>query len=206
MTSRIAMLAATLGFLTGSAETPDAASLVVVTVAAPAINCVFNQSCKVTVSEGIGTIPVPGITGTARMESRTLAGGAGTPTEGKTIYMYRVDLTQATGKSGTPCVGALVLDFGPIPSFDYDKDATPDDVFVITVGGLGTIPLAWADRTGNMITFAFGRPVCPGASAGAGETSFFFGLASAKAQRTINAQVMLTNGQFVATPARAPIQ
>jgi hypothetical protein len=206
MIPRITLLAVILGFLTGSSAALNAAPLAVVTVGAPAINCVFDPSCKVTVSDGIGAIPVPGITGTARLQSRTFTGAAGAPAAGKTIYMYRVDLTQAVGKGDTPCVGALILDFGPTPKFDYDKNGSPDDVFVVTSGGLGTIPLAWADKTGNLIAFTFGKPVCPGASPGAGDTSFFFGLASDAAHRAVNAQVMLTSGRLVAAPARAPIQ
>jgi hypothetical protein len=149
---------------------------------------------------------VPGVTGAARLQSRTFKGAAGAPAADNTIYMHRVDLTQAVGKGDTPCVGALVLDFGATPKFDYDNNGSPDDIFVITSGGLGTIPLAWADRIGNVITFVFGKPVCPGASAGVGDTSFFFGLGSAQTHRTINAQVMLTSGRLVAVPARAPMQ
>src|SRR3954452_15591157 len=90
---RTVRLGAMLCSLTGAAS---AAPLSVVTVAAPDINCVFETDCTVVVTDSIGDIPLAGMTGKARLQSRTYAGKAGAPGAGNTAYEYRLDLTQAT--------------------------------------------------------------------------------------------------------------
>ena len=51
------------------------------------------------------------------------------------------------------------------------------EIYVVTSGGLGSVGLSSAKKSGNTITFAFdGGGVCPGA------TSYFFGLASKSVQ------------------------
>jgi hypothetical protein len=45
----------------------QAAPLKVVNVGTPAVNCVYNTSCTIVVSDTIGNIPLPGISGTARL-------------------------------------------------------------------------------------------------------------------------------------------
>lgn len=197
-----AAAAALAGLATCAAH---AAPLKVVNVGAPAVNCVFNTTCKITVKDTGGNIPVPGISGTARLQSRTYAGAAGAPAAGKTGYEYRVNLTQAVGVLNIPCVSALKVDFGPVASLDYDKDGQPDQVFVVTSGGLGTVGLASAAQVGTTITFTFSAPVCAGSSPGKGDTSFFFGLAAAKAPKAITAQAQIAGGAWVNVPARAPI-
>jgi hypothetical protein len=42
----------------------QAAPLTVVEVGAPAINCVYNTTCQIVVNDTIGSIPVPGVSGT----------------------------------------------------------------------------------------------------------------------------------------------
>src|SRR3954465_14978221 len=91
-----------------------AGPLSVVTVAAPDINCVFETDCTVVVTDSVGTITLPGSTGTARLQSRSFAGMAGAPGAGKTAYEYRVDLTQATAIGDVSCVTGLNVDFGPV--------------------------------------------------------------------------------------------
>lgn len=183
--------------------TAIAAPLTVVDVNAPAVNCVFNTTCKITVNDTLGNIAVPGAVGTARLQSRAFVGSAGAPAAGKNGYMYRVNLTQSIAVGKIVCVTALKLDFGPVSKFHYKSGGPLADVFVITSGGLGTIGLASADQVGNVITFTFKAPVCPGASAGKGDTSFFFGLAAVKPPKAITAQVQVA-GAFVNVPARAP--
>jgi hypothetical protein len=68
-----------LGSLTSVA---GAAPLSVVKVAAPDINCVFETDCTIVVTDSIGNIPLPNITGTARLQSRTFTGQAGAPGAG----------------------------------------------------------------------------------------------------------------------------
>jgi hypothetical protein len=49
----------------------------------------------------------------------------------------------------------------------------PAHVFVITKGGLGSVGIASAEQDGAVITFTLSKYLC------AGETTFFFGLATA---------------------------
>jgi hypothetical protein len=175
----------------------QAAPLAVVNVGFPAINCVFNTSCTIGVTDSSGAIPLGGISGTAVLQSRTFVGGPG--------YMYRVNLTNAVGIVNIPCITALRVSFGPVVSLQYNAAGPLDQVFVATSGGIGTIGLASADLTGNDVTFTFSSPVCAGGSPGTGDTTFFFGLASTAAPKAITAQAFALGGAgplFV--PARAP--
>ena len=196
-------VAATL--LTAVSPPAQAAPLKVVTVNAPAVNCIYNTTCKITVTDSIGNIPIPGIAGTARLQSRSFNGSAGAPAAGKKGYMYRVDLTQAIGILNPTCVSKLILDFGPVLKFNYDNSGLPDDVFVITTGGLGNIGIASADKVGNVITFTFSGGVCTGASAGKGDTSYFFGLTANTAPKAITAKVQIQGGPLASVQARVPI-
>jgi len=166
-----------------------AAPLTVVTVTAPDINCVFETDCTIVVTDSIGNIPLPNITGIARLQSRTFAGQAGAPAAGKTGYEYRVDMTQATAIGDVACVTGLGVDFGPVTKLQYNKVGPVDDVFVITKGGLGTIGLASAQQNGNIITFTFSQPVCAADTSGPGHTTFFFGLASIHPPKAIVATI-----------------
>jgi hypothetical protein len=183
---RVAGLGAILCSLTGAA---GAAPLTVVTVAAPDINCVFETDCTIVVTDSIGNIPLPSVTGTARLQSRTFAGQSGAPAAGKTGYEYRVDMTQATAIGDVACVTGLNVDFGPVTKLQYNKVGPLDDVFVVTKGGLGTIGLASAEQDGNIVTFTFDQPVCAADSSGPGHTTFFFGLASVHPPKAIVATV-----------------
>jgi hypothetical protein len=166
-----------------------AAPLTVVTVSAPEINCVFETDCTIVVSDSVGNIALPSVTGTARLQSRTYSGQAGAPAAGKTGYEYRLDLTQATAVGDVACVTGLNVDFGPVTKLQYDKVGATDDVFVVTKGGLGTIGVAAAEQNGNVINFTFSQPVCAADSSGPGRTTFFFGLASGTTPKAITATV-----------------
>jgi hypothetical protein len=183
-----------------------AAPLTVVKVAAPDINCVFETDCTIVVTDSVGTIAVPAITGTARLQSRTFLGKPGAPGDGKTGYEYRVDLTQATALGDQACVTGLEVAFGPVTKLQYNKVGPTDDVFVVTKGGLGTIGLASAeqDRRGT-ITFTFSQPVCAADTSGPGQTTFFFGLASIHPPKAIVA-IVEAPGVFpgIDVKARAP--
>ncbi len=194
----LAGLALSLGF------SAQAAPLKVVNVGAPAVNCVFDATCKVTVTDSVGPIMLPGASGNARLQSRTHVGKSGAPAAGKTAYEYRLDLTQAVGIVNIPCVSALRLDFGPVTSLDYDKNGALEQVFVVTSGGLGSVGLASADKVGNVITFTLAAPACAGSSPGKGDTSFFFGLAAATAPKSIVAKVLITGGAWTDVAARVP--
>jgi hypothetical protein len=174
----------------------QAATLKVVTVAAPAINCVFDASCKVVVTDNVGNLTFTPLGAGARLQSRTFAAKAGTPGAGTTAYLYRVDLTQGAGF--TECTVGLVVNFGPVTKLPYVAN-TPADVFVVTQGGLGTVGVKSAEQDGDVITFTFDKYLC------AGQTSFFFGMAAAKAPMTNAATLYgFGNPPFVQATARAP--
>ena len=184
----------------------QAAPLSFVNVGAPAINCVFNPSCTVTVTDSVDTIAVSPLvwTGTARLQSRTFVGAAGSPAAGKTAYEYRVDLTQAVSDGEVPCVTDISIDFGPVTKLQYNKVGPLDDVYVVTKGGLGTIGLYAVEHTGNVISFVFNQPVCAGTSPGKGHTSYFFGLTSAHPPHAITAGVSVPGLLPIDVKARAP--
>src|SRR5947209_16244258 len=59
------------------------------------------------------------------------------------------------------CLLGLVLNFGPVAKLPY-KAGPLADVFVVTTGGLGTIGIKSAEKTGDIIEFEFeiGRASC----------------------------------------------
>ena len=124
------------------------------------------------VTDSSGTITLPG-GGKGVLQSRTYKGAANSSASGRYVYEYRLDLTNAAGNAGA-CATMLTVDFGPIVStLDYNQGVlTGDQVFVTTVGGVGTIGLASASQTGRLITFHFQTPVCPGALPGGGKSSY----------------------------------
>ncbi|MGD2116274.1 MAG: FG-GAP-like repeat-containing protein, partial [Acidobacteriota bacterium] len=119
-------------------------------------------------------------------------------------YVYRLDLRQLAGITALPCIFELSLDFGPVTALDYDGSGNPDQVFVVTAGGLGSVGPASAEQTGGTVTFTFAPPVCAGSYPGGGETSYFFGLASTRAPRHVNAQIRDTLGGTATLDARVP--
>lgn len=152
-----------------------AGTLTIVNVSAPAVNCVFNASCKVVVTDSVASLAYTALGASAFLQSRTYPGEAGTPGAGTTAYVYRVDLTQATGY--TECLVGAVIDFGPVQQLTYPPNQ-PADAFVITAGGLGSVGVQSAEQDGTVITFTFSTPLC------AGQTSYFFGMASTKAPQS----------------------
>ena len=186
---------------------PAAASankLNVVTVAAPAVNCVFSANCTITVTDSVGQLPLANLNkpNTAWLQSRTFTGAAGTPGASKTGYEYRLDMTQASGS--LECIGGIVINFGPVSQLPY-KNNQPADVYVITQGGLGTIGIASAEQDGDVITFNFAKFICASEPANPANTTFFFGLASVNPPTPISAGVFATgNPPYFSIPARAP--
>jgi hypothetical protein len=183
-----------------------AAPLVVMNVGAPAINCVFNVSCTVTVTDSIGNYPpASGYTGTPRLQSRTYVGALGAPAAGLTAYVYRVDFTAAHAATDINCAVNLKVRTGPVAHLAYSGGSLAD-VWVTTAGGLGTIGVASADLTGDILTFTFTKPVCPENGANApGETTYFFGVAAKGTPHSEVAKSLLTYaGGTVAIPVRAP--
>ena len=173
MTPKITISAAA-GFMI-AASAAQAAPLSIVEVEAPAISCVFNAAneprCAITARDSVATFTLPGDSGDARLQARTYLGQTSAPASGAMGYEYRVDLTKVRQKTAKNCVAKLALKFGPVVRLPYSPKGD-FDVFVVTKGGLGSVALASADQVGEVITFTFSEPICPGA------TSYFFGLAS----------------------------
>lgn len=192
-------IAISLAFISGCI-TP----LKVVNVAAPAINCVFDSSCTVTVTDTTAPIPIPA-GGTNFLQSRTFVGMPGAPANGLYAYEYRIDLRNALGITYIPCLSSMTIEFGPVVgTLDYDGDDSADQVYVVTSGGLGSVGLASAEKDGNNVTFNFSPSVCAGGSPGTGQSSYFFGLVSTQPPRNMNATVKETTGSVYDVEARAP--
>ena len=164
-----------------------------VEVNAPAINCVFAASCTITVSDTTGNLLLPTLApGTAWLQSRT----------GTTGYEYRLSMTQTS--VAADCVTGLALNFGPSKQLPY-KDNALADVFVITTGGLGTIGIRSAERSGDAIVFEFKAPLCADGPPDIKRTTFFFGLAAAAAPMHVNASVSVIGfPPIYAVDARVP--
>ncbi|MFN8012318.1 MAG: hypothetical protein U0P81_13190 [Holophagaceae bacterium] len=180
--------------------------LKVVTVAAPAINCVFNPSCTVMVTDSTSSLPVGN--GAGFLQSRSYRGKAGAPGAGFWAVLYRVDLRNAVVAPRAPNgLVSLTVRTGPVAGgLDYNKDGSPDQVFVVTQGGLGTVGLASAvqDDAGNT-TFTFASPVTAGTAPGLGKSSFFFGFASALPPAAASATVLDQGSTASTVAARAPM-
>jgi len=176
-----------------------------VNVSAHDANCIFASDCTVSVSDSTGPIPMPvDVTGSGQLLTRTFSGAAGTAGAGKTVYEYRVDMSQAASSSSSPCVTDLSVDFGPSARLSYDGTGQLYDAFVVDKDGLGNIGLFSVARSGNTIEFVFNQPVCAGYSPGEGHASDFIGVASASAPRSVTAHVGWPGSNALEVDARAP--
>lgn len=178
--------------------------LKVVNVSAPAINCVFNPSCTVTVNDTTDNIAMS-TGGTGILQSRTYSGAPGSPAAGLFAYEYRIDLRNAVGATAISCIDWMSISFGPVVStLNYGGDPKPDQVFVVTGGGIGTIGIASAVQTGSVIRFKFTSPVCEGGAPGKGDSSFFWGLVSKTAPKNVTATLHEPGGATHVVKARSP--
>ena len=171
-----AAISAALTFTAGL----HAAALNLVDVNAPAINCLFDASCKVTVNDSTGTIFLPGTTGSGFLQSRTFQGQPGTLEAGRTAYEYRIDLSHINSVAGsTNGIRSLAINFGPVLSGDYNSSGSANkQVFVVKTGGLGVVGPSSAVQTGRTVTFTFNPPVRMG------QSSYFFGMVSTNSMST----------------------
>jgi hypothetical protein len=188
------------------ASTVQAIPLSVVNVSAPPINCIFDPSCTIVVNDTTAPITLPGSTGQGFLQSRTYRGAPGSPAAGLYAYLYRVDLRNIAGLTNITCVNSVTINFGPVVStLDYNGDhTTGDQVFVITGGGIGSIGIASANQVGGLVTFNFSSPVCDGSSPSSGQSSFFWGLVSARQPHFVSATVNKSSGPAQHVLARAP--
>lgn len=188
-------------------STVHAVSLNIVEVSAPAINCVFDADCTIEVTDFADHFVLPGTVGKAFLQSRRFPPGEPTTVaEGLYAYVYRIDLRDLTGQTALPCLHTFQIDFGPIVRLDYDGNGAPDDIFVITTGGLGTMAPLFADQVGDTVTFGFNPPVCVGSSPGSGQSTFFFGLTAAKPSMPVGARVRDTFSNEITLEVQAPLK
>jgi len=181
-----------------------AAPLKVVNVSAPGINCVFNASCTVTVNDTSDNV-VMSTGGTGSLQSRTFHGFPGAPADGLFAYEYRLDLRNAVGATAISCIDWISMSFGPVVStLDFNGDRKPDQVFVVTGGGIGTIGIASAIQTGGKIKFNFASPICEGGAPGRGDSSFFWGLVSRNKAKFVSATLHEPGGATHVVKARSP--
>jgi hypothetical protein len=171
----------------------------VATVGAPAINCMFNPTCKVTVQDLSATIWTSGF-----LQSRNYRAAPRSQAHGNYVYEYRIDLRNVVGVTSIPFITSLTVNIGPTIPYDFNGDGRPDDVFVVTSGGLGNVGLASAVRSGNNIQFNFTSGVGGGSSRGRGDSSFFFGVVSASPRHNVTASAPNSLGPALSLNAWAP--
>lgn len=182
----------------------NAMPLKLVNVAAPAINCVFSASCSVRVRDTIEDFQLSG-GGKGILQTRTFTGASGSPADGLFVYQYRLDLTEAVGAKRS-CVDWISLSFGAVVSnLNFGGDDRPDQVFVITSGGTGSIGLASAIQNRGTIRFGFATPVCGGTSTGKGSSTYFWGLVSKEPPENITAVLRETGRATHVVKARSPM-
>ena len=181
-----------------------AAPLRIVNVAAPAINCVFSTSCSVRVKDTKEDVPLS-TGGKGVLRTRTFKGASGSAAAGLFAYEYRLDLTDAVGTKPS-CIDWISLSFGPVVrTLDFGGTARPDDVFVITSGGTGSIGLTSAIQTRDTIRFTFRSPVCSATEKGKGASTFFWGLVSTSDPENITALIHETGRATHVVKTRSPM-
>lgn len=148
-----------------------ARQLAIAKVTPSSVACVFTTNCAVQVTDTVSYFKLFGNDGNGKLLVRTYPGMPGTRAEGLTGYSFFINMAGATALGTPNCVAKLTLDTGPLAPLEYGTRA---EVFL--VDGNGGAGLTSVTQTGNKITFAFSRPICPGKS---GMTeSLYFGFAA----------------------------
>lgn len=174
--------------------------LSIASISAQDLNCIFDTSCHPSAMDSVSALPIAGVTGRSTVHTRTIPAGDMSRAAGKVAYLYRVNLT---GALGGRCVSTFRLPFGAVEKMPYSERGPYVDAFVVVSGSLGTIGLSSADKTGNIVTFRFSKPVCAGTRPGEGESSLFFGLSAAQAPQQIWAQVDVSGTSLVGVQVRS---
>ncbi len=172
-----------------------------VNVSAPQINCVFNTTCRVTVTD----LATPYL-GNGFLQSRTYQAAPGSPAAGKWVYEYRIDLRNVAGTTALPLVASLSMPVAaPIVAMDYNGDGSAaDQVFIVTGGGLGSVGPATAWLHGDTLHFTFNPAVAGGSAPGAGQSSYFFGFVTESPPADVAARIEANVAPGVFLAARAP--
>jgi hypothetical protein len=169
------------------------------------VQCLFSPTCIVTVTDYGSDFAVSGGSGNGRLQSRIYQGKPGSAAAGKWIYEYRINLTQVAGILYVPYADQLAIaNWGTPLTYDYNGNGiVTDDVFNITVGGIGSKAVTSTYLSGVWTYFNLSSPVYAGSYPGGGESSYFFGLLSNEAPvlRTIWVH---TDSGWVAVTGYAP--
>lgn len=143
------------------------------------IDCLFGVQCAITPRDEFVEIPLPAISGTAILQSRTFLGAADSRAPGRHAYQYRLDLTGATTLADSSCIINVSINFGPVAKLPYAPGVTLRDVYEVVQGApANQIGFSRVEQTGTVVTFVFDQPICVGDGVTPGKSSFFFGLAS----------------------------
>jgi hypothetical protein len=205
-TLKTALIATTLLAMTVPASAAST-KLTVVTVDPGAVVCVFSPKCSVTPTDTMAMFP-PGkaYSGAERLQSRTYAGQRGSKAAGSTAFIYRIDFTHAVRSvKDMYCASGIDIEFGPITRLPYGPKGAMGDVFVINSGGVRFVGVKNAEQKKNNVSIEFASPVCPASGAYQGQSTFFFGMASAKPPRLDHMTVSFKfGGGDVKVPARIP--
>src|SRR5882724_6287566 len=97
------------------------------------LDCLFGlgAQCTVTPNDEVTDIPLPGIGGKAVLHSRVVPAKDGSRADGRTLYQYRVDLTEAVTLVDASCITNLTVKFGPVSKLPYAPGTVLRDVFEI---------------------------------------------------------------------------
>ena len=153
-----------VGLAPGLAAAPAyATDLTVVHQSALEFVCMFDGNCRSSIGPaGVGAITPPEPSSDPRLLASNFSAKPGSPGDGTTVYLYRVDLTSADKAS--ECLSGVVLNFGPLAEIPPVNGNTAH-VFVIGSGdSAGTVPVKSAEQDGDFIQFNFDGGLCPGAS------------------------------------------
>ncbi|UIE36661.1 hypothetical protein [Leptodesmis sichuanensis] len=156
-------------------------SLKFVEVSAPDINYIFARNGQIVASDSTAEISIEGAEGKGFLQSRMWSPGEEmTLGSGLTAYLYRIALNDLVGDPTIHGITSFSIKFGSVEPLNYDRNTSDMRYhgFVITRGGLGAVAPNKVEQAGDTITFHFNPQIGVGKTAGGGESSFFFGIAS----------------------------
>ena len=166
-----------------------AMALNVVNTSSPSVNCIFNTTCSITVTEKIGPF-----LSNSYVQSRYTQGQPGSTAAGKWLYLYRIDMRDEVGVVNIPYVTGLRVPFQGLRQYDFNFDAVATDhVFNITSGAMGSKGVTSANLAFGALTFNLST-VYGGSYPGNGESSYYFGVVSDYGPRAQYATIYTSSG------------
>ena len=161
----------------------SAAQLHLVTVNAPAYNCLFSPDCIITVNETLSpfTTNLPPFTGTngslsGFLQSRTFQGEKNSPEAGLYGYEYRLVLNQIIA-ADTVSIRSMTINFPTYSKFNFQTQMDKQ-VWAVTSGSIGTIGPSAVKFSKKKVTFQFDPPLVLSITNTPEVSSYFFGMVS----------------------------